>query len=129
MARISREAASQVESMDGFEGRYHELDGYTVGFERYSSDEDLATLFKGQPDDRCQCPHWGVVLKGTLVYRYANEEDVITAGQAYYARPGHTPRMLAGTEVIEFSPTGQLRETIDAVIRNWANAGCRAPAP
>jgi len=129
MARISREAASQVESMDGFEGRYHQLDGYTVGFERYSLDEDLALLFKGLPNDQCQCPHWGVVLKGTLVYRYADEEDVITAGQAYYAQPGHTSRILAGTEVIEFSPTGQLRETIDAIIRNLANAACCAPSP
>jgi hypothetical protein len=43
----------------------------------------MAPLFKGLPDDRCQCPHWGVGLKGKLVYHCADGDDVITAGEAY----------------------------------------------
>jgi hypothetical protein len=46
------------------EGRYVEMDGYTVGFESVRSDADPAVLFRGLPDDRCQCPHWGVVQSG-----------------------------------------------------------------
>ena len=43
------------------QGRYAELDSYTVGFESYPEDVDPAPLFQGLPDDRYQCPHWGVV--------------------------------------------------------------------
>ena len=123
MPVVSKETASQTESMEGFETHYQEVDGYTIAFESYTRDEDLTLLFKGLPDDRCQCPHWGVVLKGTIIYRYADEEDVITAGQAYYARPGHTLRLFAGTEVIEFSPTAELAATVGVVMENVAAAG------
>lgn len=123
MAKASKQSAPQVESMEGFEGRYQEMDGYTVGFESYSQDSDPAPLFQGLPDDRCQSPHWGVVLKGKLIYRYADGEDVITAGQAYYAPPGHTPVFFADTEIIEFSPTEELAKTMEVVVRNLQAAG------
>ena len=58
MAKIAKNDTSQTETMDGFEGRYEDLDGYTVGFETYTADADPAPLFQGLPDDRCQCPHW-----------------------------------------------------------------------
>lgn len=118
MSKISKNEAAQVEKAEGFEGHYHELDGYTVGFETYTEDVDMSPLFKGLPDDRCQCPHWGVVLKGQLIYRYADGEDVINAGEAYYIRPGHTPELTAGTEVVEFSPTEELKKTLEVVTKN-----------
>jgi hypothetical protein len=121
MAKTSKDASPQVEEMEGFEGRYDEIEGYTVGFETYTEDGDPAPLFAGLPDDRCQCPHWGVVLRGKLVYRYADgSEDVITAGEAYYAPPGHTPLFFAGTEIVEFSPTPELNETMEIVVKNMA---------
>ncbi len=123
MPSISKEKAAHEESMEGFAARFHELDGYTVGFETHTANADLAPFFKGLPGDRCQCPHWGVVLKGKLIYHYADGQDVITAGQAYYARPGHTPQLFAGTEVVEFSPTEALNRTMDKVMKNLAAAG------
>src|SRR5262245_34597404 len=99
-------------------GRYAELDGYTIGFENYHADADGAPLFRGLPDDRCQCPHWGVVVTGRLLFRYPDDEEIFNAGDAYYARPGHTPEVTAGTEVIEFSPTEQLRATMAVVSKN-----------
>lgn len=119
MGTTSKDTAPTVYAMDGFEGRYDEIDGQTIGFEVYTEDADPAPLFAGLPDDHCQCPHWGVVLKGTLVYRYVDgSEDVIEAGSAYYARPGHLPLFRAGTELVEFSPTDQLAVTIEVVMRN-----------
>lgn len=118
MAKTSKDAASQAASMEGFEGRYEDLGGYTVGFETYSMDTDAAPLYKGLPDDRCQARHWGVVLKGKVGYRYADHEEIIEAGQAYYAPPGHTPLLFAGTEVVEFSITDELAETMSVVIKN-----------
>ncbi|MGH9242762.1 MAG: cupin domain-containing protein [Acidimicrobiales bacterium] len=100
------------------EGRYAELGGYTVGFETYRADADPAPLFRGLPDDRRQCPHWGYVVSGKVVYRYADHEEVYEAGDAYYGAPGHLPLVFAGTELIEFSPTDALNRTMEVVTRN-----------
>ncbi len=123
MAKVSKAGASQVEKLEGYEGHFEDLGDYTVVFETYTADADLSALFAGLPDDRCQCPHWGVVLKGKLTYRYADGEETISAGEAYFARPGHTPILYSGTEVIEFSPTAALTETLEVVTKNMAAAG------
>ncbi|MCX4581546.1 hypothetical protein [Streptomyces sp. NBC_01481] len=52
---------------------------------------DLAPLFKGLPDDRCQCSHWGYVLKGKVVFKTADGEEAFQTGDAYYVPPGRTP--------------------------------------
>jgi hypothetical protein len=114
MPKIGKTQASQIETMDGFEGRYEDLAGYTAGFESYSADSDPAPLFAGLPDDHCQCPHWGMVLRGTLIYNYADgTQDRVEAGEAYYAPPGHLPVFTADTEIVEFSPTDELAATIE----------------
>ena len=119
MTKVSKDAASESAVLEGYEGHFEDLGGYTVGFETYTADADLAPLFVGLPDDRCQCPHWGVVLKGKLAFQYGDgTEDVIEAGEAYYARPGHTPTLYAGTEVVEFSPTDELAKTMETVTAN-----------
>lgn len=100
------------------EGRYVELDGYTVGFETHKADMDPGPLFEGLPDNRCQCPHWGVVLAGRIVFRYPDHDEVFHAGDAYYGRPGHLPLMFADTELVEFSPTDALNATMAVVGAN-----------
>jgi len=102
--------------------RYVELGGYTVGFETFPLDFDPAEFFRGLPQDRCQCPHWGVVKTGTLVFRYADRDETYVAGDAYYGAPGHLPFVHAGTEVVEFSPTAALNETMAVVGANLAAA-------
>lgn len=121
MATITAGNASQVETMEGFEARFEELGGYTVGFETHTAADDPAPLFAGLPDDACQCPHWGVVLEGRLVYRYTDGSvDEIGPGAAYYARPGHIPLFFAGSRIVEFSPTAELEATMQVVLRNLA---------
>jgi hypothetical protein len=117
--KSSKSQAPESLEVEGYEGHFDDLDGYTVGFENYTADADLAPFFAGLPDDRCQCPHWGYVLKGRLTFRYADgTEDTMESGDAYYARPGHTPVLYAGTEVVEFSPTSELQATLDVVNKN-----------
>lgn len=58
--------------LDFIEGRYTTLGDYTVGFETYKQDYDPAPFFVGLPEDRCQCPHWGVVTAGSITYRFAD---------------------------------------------------------
>jgi Cupin domain len=123
MPRASKQTASETEVMEGFEGHYEHFDGgYTVGFESYGADTDMAPVFKGLPDDRCQCEHWGYVLKGKLAFRYEDREETFNAGDAYYAPPGHTPILYAGTEVVEFSPTDELAHTFEVVAKNMEAA-------
>ena len=35
--------------MEGYEDRFAELGGYTVGFETFTNDSDPSSLFKGLP--------------------------------------------------------------------------------
>ena len=44
-------------------------------------------------------------------------------GDAYYVPPGHTPVHHAGAEIVEFSPTDVLGETIGIVLANLRAAG------
>ena len=120
MPKASADTASQVEDMGVMEGRYEELGGYTVGFERFREDADATPLFVGLPDDRCQSPHWGYVVEGKITFRYADHDEVYEAGDAYYAPPGHIPVITAGTEMIEFSPTEEYGRTMEVLGRNLA---------
>lgn len=120
MPRTRKDEAPVVIDVDALSSRQLELDEYTVVFEEYHLDADATPAFRGLPDDRCQCPHWGIVVSGELRLRYPDGEDLFRAGDAYMARPGHVPLVRAGTEVIEFSPTAQLRLTQEVVGANMA---------
>jgi hypothetical protein len=118
MPKVSRESAKNVADFGAAEDRGEELDGYTTTFVTIRRDADLAPMLKGLPDDRCQCPHWGYVFSGTLTWRYADHEEVCTAGDAYYASPGHTPSATAGSEFLQISPAVELRAVEAAIQKN-----------
>jgi Cupin domain len=125
MPRASQESASENVTVEGYEGHFEHFDGgYTVGFETYTADADMAPMFKGLPDDRCQCPHWGYVVRGRVKYTTTDgQEETYEAGEAYYVPPGHTPSIYAGTEVVEFSPTEELAKTMEVVQKNMEATG------
>jgi hypothetical protein len=123
MGKVAKGTAAEHVEGPGFEGHYGETEGYTIGFERYSEHADMAPLFVGLPDDKCQCSHWGVVLKGKLVYHTAHGDIEVTDGEAYYVGPGHTPEIYPNTEVVEFSPTKELNETMEVVTKNMESMG------
>jgi quercetin dioxygenase-like cupin family protein len=75
---------------------------------------------KGLPDDRCQSPHWGYVVRGKVTFTYPDHAETYDAGDAYYAPPGHTTAITAGTEMIEFSPTEEYSRTMEVIARNLA---------
>jgi hypothetical protein len=119
MPKASKQSASDSMIVEGYEGHFEELGGYTVGFETYTADADMAPLFVGLPDDRCQCAHLGYVLEGKVKFTFADgSEEVYEQGDAYHAPPGHTPTLYAGTQIVEFSPTEPLQHTMDVVSRN-----------
>ena len=121
MPGTSKDTASRVEDMGVMEGRYEELGGYTVGFETFHEHADATPLFRGLPDDRCQSPHWGYVVSGRITFQFADHEEVVEAGDAYYLPPGHIPvSHEPGTQVVQFSPTEALRQTEEVLMRNMA---------
>ena len=90
-----------------------------VGYETYLTDFDDAELLEVFPDNRCPCPHWGYLLAGRMVVRYADREDVVNAGELYYMAPGHTMACDAGTVLIEFSPREEFRKLTEIAEKNF----------
>lgn len=124
MPKVSRETASETVAMEGLEVRLENLEGgYSVCFESHTADADLAELFRGLPEDRCQLPGWGYVIRGRVAFRFADREETYEAGDAYYVPPGHTPVHHAGAEIVEFSPTDVLGESIGVVMENLRAEG------
>ena len=126
MPRARKNEAPIEVDLPTIEGRYVELDDWTVSFETFPIGGDPAPFFTGLPDDRCQCPHWGYVFRGEFRVNYADHSEVIRAGDAYYLRPGHLTVLTDGTEVVEFSPTKQLHETMAVVGVNLEKFGATA---
>ena len=122
MPRASKADTPVSVEAEQVEFRNAELDGYTVTFGLFKTDSDPTPLFRGLPDDRCQSPHWGVIVSGKITFRYPDHDETYVAGDAFHAPPGHVPLCYAGTEVIEFSPTDLAAET-DAVVAQNMMAG------
>ena len=123
MPKASAQTASDTVKVEGYEGHFENFDGgYTVGFETYTADADLTPFFRGLPDDRCQCEHWGYVIEGRVTFRFADREETYETGDAYFAPPGHTPILYAGSRIVEFSPTEELQHTMEVVTTNMEAA-------
>ena len=89
-----------------------------VAFEAFPAGTDTTPLFKGLPNDSCQCPHWGYLFKGKMRIKYSDHEEVITAEEAYYLPPGHNVVAEEDCELVEFSPSGEYQKTLEVASRN-----------
>src|SRR4051794_16715256 len=111
-------------SLDDFgmvEVRTAELDGITVDYLTVKQPVDMTVMLKGLPDDCCHCPHFGTIVKGSMAVRYLDgHEDKVEAGDAFHMTPGHVPTYEVGTEIVQFSPTEELKATDEAIKRNLA---------
>ena len=104
----------------GASSRQAEWGGMNVALEAFPAGLDTAPLFRGLPDNSCQCPHWGYVVKGRLRVRYKDHEEVLSAGHAYYLAPGHTMVAEEDTELVEFSPKDEYQKNMEVAARNVA---------
>jgi hypothetical protein len=81
---------------------------------RFPKGADATPLLEGLPENLCQCPHWGTVLKGSIHVRYADgRQESVHAGDVYYWPPGHTVWVDEDYEAVEFSPSGPMGQLID----------------
>jgi hypothetical protein len=125
MSSVSRNKLQIENPAPGVEMSEIQWGGMNVGFVSIKEPAigmEMAPLFKGLPDDRCQAPHWGYVLKGSIQIRYADREETITAGQAYYLEPGHIPHITEPTEFVEFTQVEEMRKTMEVMQRNMEAA-------
>ena len=97
-------------------------DGMRAAVISVPAETDFGPLLKGLPDDRCQCPHWGYVMKGRLRITYANGEETLRAGDVYYMPAGHTGVAEEDTEFLEIAPSEAHQQFVDNARRNLAAA-------
>jgi hypothetical protein len=119
MRGSKQDLPAAVELPDGSAIRQADWGGMTAELGSFNGSADPAPFFKGLPDDRCQCPHWGYVVKGQLRFRFADHEEVFNAGDAYHVGPGHLPVIGDDTEYVEFSPADLFQQTMEIVGRNF----------
>jgi hypothetical protein len=80
---------------------------------RFPKGADATPLLEGLPQNLCQCPHWGYVLRGTIHVRYADgREETVKAGSVYFWPAGHTVRTSEDYEAIELSPAREMETTL-----------------
>ena len=96
------------------------LDDITVNIVSIRETHSLRDALAGLPDGNCKCPHWGYVLSGSITVDYGDREETYEAGDAYYAPPGHTTAIEAGTDLVEFSPTDEYTKTMEVAAKNLA---------
>jgi mannose-6-phosphate isomerase-like protein (cupin superfamily) len=118
MPKVSKDSAPDVADFGAAVDRSAHMDGYTVNFVSIRETHDLGPILANLPTGRCTCPHWGYVVKGRITMRFADHDEVVEAGDAFYFPPGHAPEAEAGTELVQFSPSAEL----DAVVAGMRQA-------
>jgi hypothetical protein len=107
-----------------YQGRTIDAGAFRIAFEsmptQFPPDE---SPFKGLPDDRCQCEHWGYLFKGSFRVTYPDGPDeVVRAGEAYHLRAGHFVQTFEPVELIELSPVEEHDRTMAVVMANMGAA-------
>ena len=117
MPRVSKESSDRTDDHGAVLERTSELDDQTVNFVTFREDSDITEILASLSEKKCICPHWGYLFAGRMHVHYDDgREDVINAGDAFYAPAGHTVwKAEAGTEMLLFSPTNLLHEVDDAI--------------
>ena len=116
MPKVSRESA-ELHDYGVVEERKAEIEDNTIQFLTFREDADGTPLMKGLPGDNCHCPHWGYVFKGRITFRFDDRDEVFEAGDAFHVAPGHVPIVEAGTEYLSFSPTKELNEVSEHMVK------------
>ena len=85
-----------------------EAGGMHVALEQWKAGLDTGEMFADLPGGACSEPHWGYCLKGKVTMRYTDgETEVLSAGSAYYIRPGHNAHIDEDAEFVEFTRADQ----------------------
>lgn len=124
MPKASRSTASDSVQLEGYEGHFENFEGgYTSASRRTPPTPTSRRCSPGSPTTGVSAPIGAMSSRGRVTFTSADGEETFETGDAYYVAPGHTPILFAGTEVVEFSPTAELQETLTVVERNMGAGG------
>ncbi|TFB54687.1 hypothetical protein [Cryobacterium tagatosivorans] len=125
MPKLSRDDQANLvtePTMPGYETRYTVTNGYVMDISKYPEAADFTPYYRGLPEDRCQGTHWGYVIRGQLTIHRPEGDEVFNEGDAYIITPNHTPEVVAGTELVEFTSEEDATRTMAVVTRNMQGA-------
>ena len=78
---------------------------------------DTTPLFQGLEGNLCQCPHWGLVLRGRFTTTdAAGKQETVNTNDLFYWPPGHNVKVDADAEIVMFSPQHEHSHVIDHMI-------------
>ncbi|HEX5171405.1 MAG TPA: hypothetical protein VFW11_19645, partial [Cyclobacteriaceae bacterium] len=99
----------------------HGLGGMAVGYVEVPPGADFTPLFAGLPHDMCPSPHWGYVLEGSVLIKYADgKEENVNAGEVFYMPAPHTGLTQKGVKFIDFSPEAEFTQVMDHIAMKMA---------
>ena len=109
--------------VDGIETRGVKCGEITIRHIDLPAGVDFTPLFRGLPDDLCQCPHGGHVMDGSITVRYADgTEETTRAGEVYYWPGGHTGWTDEGVTFIEYSPTDAIVPVLEHLASQFSTS-------
>ena len=79
MPKVSKETAAEVQEIGIGTISTEVVDGYEFDFFDLHEEADMSHLLKGLPDDRCTCPHWGYVTRGSVTFTFADHVETFEA--------------------------------------------------
>lgn len=102
------------------ESRSTQLGEFTVDFGTVKAGFKVDEVaYAGQPDDACQCPHFGYLVSGLWHVEFMDgTEATIRGGDAYNLPPGHHFEVLEDSEFIEFSPKEKMDVVLETIAKN-----------
>jgi hypothetical protein len=93
------------------------MGGMLIAVHHFYPGTDVTPLLALFPDSLCPVPHWGYCLKGEMIIRYKDKEEILKGGDVFWWEPGHTfivKKDAAGPcEVLEFSIAADFKKWED----------------
>jgi hypothetical protein len=105
MGTFTRDNTELAVDLEGL-GQQHRAEdgGMVIALEQWRAGLDTAEMFADLPGGACQEHHWGHVVAGRATIRYSDgSTETLSAGQAYYLRPGHNAHIDDDAEFVEFT--------------------------
>ena len=83
-----------------------------VNLVKIPSGTNFAEPFANLEGRRCQCPHYGYVLKGRIYTNAEAGRQTHKAGFVFHWAPGHVPGALEDSENVDFAPETEFLQLI-----------------
>jgi hypothetical protein len=105
MSTFTRSNTELAHDLEGLGTQHRAVEGgMVVALESWKAGLDTGPMFADLPGGACSEPHWGYILSGQITMRYDDgTTETLSAGQAYYLKPGHNAHVDADVELVEFT--------------------------